>query len=240
VSGILLSKTFGSRRTRSPKFRPINTRPCQPPDPPGDGRSLVLHDHRHGLLDHAAFVYWLAAARWAATGPRRNRRQARSSLSPRSRAGCFFPLVSCWQRQVEIQGSLAAVRPIFEYLEMDPRSSMRPTRWPDAHRRARSAFRDVSFHYPTAVVPRTAHAARRDASEEAPSLRRGGHRGRGSTDRRSSRGRDERAQPAARPTAADRARPAVRARAHRLRGAAGRAGRASSARRARARPRRPT
>ncbi len=27
--------------------------PCQAPDPPGDGRALVLHDHRHDLQHHA-------------------------------------------------------------------------------------------------------------------------------------------------------------------------------------------
>ena len=53
VSGILLSKTFGQQANSIAKFRGLNKRLAGAPDPPGDGRSLVLHDHRHDLLDHA-------------------------------------------------------------------------------------------------------------------------------------------------------------------------------------------
>jgi hypothetical protein len=53
VSGVLLSKTFGQQgRGHGPL--PATELPARrAADPPGDGRALVLHDHRHDLQHHA-------------------------------------------------------------------------------------------------------------------------------------------------------------------------------------------
>src|SRR4029077_16623324 len=67
----------------------------------------------------------------------------------------FFPLGQLLNVQVEIQGSLALFDRIFEYLEMDPEIVDAPDAVALDHAtvRGRVRFRDVSFSYPTTVVP---------------------------------------------------------------------------------------
>ena len=53
MSGMLLSKTFGQQQTAIDRFSKLNRQLAGAPGAPGNGRALVLHDHRHDLLDHA-------------------------------------------------------------------------------------------------------------------------------------------------------------------------------------------
>jgi ATP-binding cassette subfamily B protein len=101
-----------------------------------------------------AFVYWLAgtlAANGAANPPSAGDIVAFTTLQSR----LFFPLGQLLNVQVEIQGSLALFDRIFEYLEMDPEIVDAPDAVTLTHDdvRGQVTFRDVSFRYPTEVVP---------------------------------------------------------------------------------------
>ena len=120
VSGILLGKTFGGAGAVHRAVPRPQPRARAAPDPPGDGRPLVLHDHRHDLLDHAG-VRVLARGhdggeRQSPDAPTAGDIVAFTTLQSR----LFFPMGQLLNVQVEIQGSLALFDRIFEYLDLDP------------------------------------------------------------------------------------------------------------------------
>jgi ATP-binding cassette subfamily B protein len=169
VSGILLSKTFGQQQNAIDKFRRLNKR-------------LAMLQIRQAMVGRwffmvigtvfsimPAFVYWLAgtlAANGSPNPPTAGAIVAFTTLQSR----LFFPLGQLLGIQVEIQGSLALFDRIFEYLEMDPEIvdapdaiALDPTTM-----RGRVRFHDVSFNYPTEVVPsQRAHDAVDDRENEA-------------------------------------------------------------------------
>ena len=154
VSGMLLSKTFGQQAASIAKFRNIN-------------RHLATLQIRQAMVGRwffmiigtifsimPAFVYWLAgtlAANGNPNAPTAGAIVAFTTLQSR----LFFPLGQLLNVQVEIQGSLALFDRIFEYLEMDPEIVDAPDAVALDHAtvRGRVRFRDVSFSYPTTVVP---------------------------------------------------------------------------------------
>ena len=200
-------------------------------DPAGDGRPLVLRDHRHDLLDHAGVR---VLARRLAREQRRPvgaRRSATSWRSPRSRAGCSSRSGQLLNVQVEIQGSLALFDRIFEYLDLDPEIVDAPDAIalePDAVRGA-VAFRGRVVRLPARARARPRERRRRprtiDAAAEAVAAR-------------PSPPTEEVAEEVA--AALPMPPPAVRAGGRLVRGAARASWSRWSARRARARPRRPT
>ncbi len=120
MSGILLSKTFGQQADLDRQVPRPQQAPRRAPDPPGDGRALVLHDHRHDLLRSCRRSCTGSPGTLAANGspdaPTAGTIVAFTTLQSR----LFFPLGQLLGIQVEIQGSLALFDRIFEYLEMDP------------------------------------------------------------------------------------------------------------------------
>ena len=225
-----------------------------PADPAGDGRPLVLHDHRHDLQHHARRSCTGSPARWPRTAIPNAPTIGASWPSRRSSRRLFFPLGQLLNVQVEIQGSLALFDRIFEYLEMDPEIVDAPdaVALDPADVRGGVRFRDVSFRYPTAAVPSTRAHEAHDARASAATMRRrstsgrdrrgaGGRRGRRRGGGRVVRGGDGarvRGRRARRP--GPRRGAAVRARAHRLRGTPRANWSRSSGPRGAARPRRPT
>ena len=188
-----------------------------------------------------AFVYWLAGHAGGQRRPRRPDGRRRSSRSRRSRAGCSSRSASCSTSRSRSRARWPCSTGSSSTSRWIPRSSTRPTRSRSTRRRsvARSAFRDVSFRYPTAAGAAagrrsTRPATARDAAEAVEAERRQ------VTPSAAMEAVEARARAARRWRAADRARPAVRARGHRLRGASRASWSRWSGRRARARPRRPT
>jgi len=123
-----------------------------------------------------AFVYWLAGylvIQGDPSAPTIGDIVAFTTLQSR----LFFPVGQLLNVQVEIQGALALFDRIFEYLEMDPEIVDAPDaiELHVADVRGQVRFHDVSFQYPTAVVPSTrAHEAvaerRGVAGEDADEL----------------------------------------------------------------------
>ena len=166
VSGILLSKTFGQQAASVRRFRGINV-------------NLARLQIRQAMVGRwffmiigtifsitPAFVYWLAG--WLTiqgdpTAPTIGDIVAFTTLQSR----LFFPMGQLLSVQVEIQGALALFDRIFEYLEMDPEIVDAPDAVALTHDTVRGQvrFRDVSFRYPTEVVP---SARALDAMAEAP------------------------------------------------------------------------
>jgi ATP-binding cassette subfamily B protein len=154
VSGILLSKTFGQQDNAVRRFRSIN-------------QVLAGLQIRQAMVGRwffmiigtifsitPAFVYWLAgylAINGDPSAPTIGDIVAFTTLQSR----LYFPLGQLLSVQVEIQGALALFDRIFEYLEMDPEIVDAPdaVAMDPAAMRGKVAFRDVSFHYPTAAVP---------------------------------------------------------------------------------------
>ena len=244
VSGMLLSKTFGQQDDVDRAFRDLNARAGRAPDPPGDGRPLVLHDHRHDLLDHAG-VRVLARRLPRDPGrPDPPRRSATSSRSRRSRAACSSRSASCSTSRSRSRARSRCSTGSSSTSSWTPRSSTRPTRSRSTPPTVRGQvrFRDVSFRYPTAAVPssrcpRTASAT--DATADADG--RGGRRGaRWPTAPDRCRALPRRAPSMTRLPSPIELAAGVRARGHRLRGRARASSSRSSGRRARARRRRPT
>ncbi len=160
VSGILLSKTFGQQEAAVGRFRRLNA-------------VLAGLQIRQAMVGRwffmiigtifsitPAFVYWLAG--WLAiqndpTAPTIGDIVAFTTLQSR----LFFPMGQLLNIQVEIQGALALFDRIFEYLEMDPEIVDAPDAvdLAPAAVRGQVRLRDVSFRYPTEVVPSDRAAA---------------------------------------------------------------------------------
>ena len=189
VSGMLLSKTFGQQANSIDQVPGAQRQAGRAPDPPGDGRPLVLHDHRHDLhrSRRRSCTGWPAtlAIQGDPTAPTIGDIVAFTTLQSR----LFFPLGQLLNVQVEIQGALALFDRIFEYLEMDPEIvdapdavALEPTR-PSA---ARSASATCRFRYPTEAVPSPrgprARRAREDGARASEHGR--GHRARRRCSRR--------------------------------------------------------
>jgi len=176
VSGILLAKTFGQQDASVARFRTINAR-------------LAALQIRQAMVGRwffmiigtvfsitPAFVYWLAGylvIQGDPSAPTIGDIVAFTTLQSR----LFFPVGQLLNVQVEIQGALALFDRIFEYLEMDPEIVDAPDaiELHVADVRGQVRFHDVSFQYPTAVVPSTrAHEAvaerRGVAGEDADEL----------------------------------------------------------------------
>ena len=164
VSGMLLSKTFGQQETVDrplPRPQPAAGRA---PDPPGDGRSLVLHDHRHDLQHHPG-VRVLAGRRRSPqngdpTAPSAGAIVAFTTLQSR----LFFPLGAAAQRPGRDPGLARAVRPDLRVPRPGARDRRRARRGRprpgDGPGRVR--FRDVSFRYPRAAGRRRGATAPTD------------------------------------------------------------------------------
>ena len=172
VSGILLAKTFGQQDASVARFRSINAK-------------LAALQIRQAMVGRwffmiigtifsitPAFVYWLAGylvIQGDPTAPTIGDIVAFTTLQSR----LFFPVGQLLNVQVEIQGALALFDRIFEYLEMDPEIIDAPDaiELKVADVRGQVRFHDVSFQYPTEVVPSTrAHdavARRRGEAEVA-------------------------------------------------------------------------
>ena len=237
VSGMLLSKTFGQQENSIAKFRAIN-------------KNLARLQIRQAMVGRwffmiigtifsimPAFVYWLAgtlAANGDPSAPTAGAIVAFTTLQSR----LFFPLGQLLNVQVEIQGSLALFDRIFEYLGMDPEIVDAPDAVALDHGQAPWRAPDARRVVPLPVGAGAATSRRSTTADERQSRRRG--TGGGHADRRDGSRRSGCRRAVRRWRAAVRDRPAVRARAHRLRGATGRAGRAGRVRPARARPRRRT
>ena len=101
-----------------------------------------------------AFVYWLAGTMAANGNPDAASAGAIVAFTT-LQSRLFFPLGQLLNVQVEIQGSLALFDRIFEYLGMDPEIVDAPDAVTLTHDdvRGQVRFRDVSFRYPTEVVP---------------------------------------------------------------------------------------
>ncbi|MFP5341415.1 MAG: ABC transporter ATP-binding protein [Candidatus Limnocylindria bacterium] len=154
VSGMLLSKTFGQQANSITRFRGLNAK-------------LAALQIRQAMVGRwffmiigtifsitPAFVYWLAgylAIAGDPTAPTIGDIVAFTTLQSR----LFFPLGQLLNVQVEIQGALALFDRIFEYLEMDPEIVDAPDAVTLDHGSVRGhlRFHDVSFRYPTEVVP---------------------------------------------------------------------------------------
>ena len=156
-----------SRQTSIDRFRDHQRAARRAPDPPGDGRPLVLHDHRHDLLDHAGVR--VLAGRHAG---RQRRPDAPTAGDDRrlhdAPEPAVLPARPAAQRPGRDPGLAGAVRPDLRVPRDGPRDR-RCARCGRARPRPRSRgqvrFRDVSFHYPTAAVPsQRAHDAVDDAT----------------------------------------------------------------------------
>ena len=230
VSGILLSKTFGQQANSIDKFRGHQ----QAASPTLQIRQAMVGRWFFMIIGTIfsimpAFVYWLAgtlAANGSPDAPSAGTIVAFTTLQSR----LFFPLGQLLNIQVEIQGSLALFDRIFEYLEMDPEIVDAPdaVAMHPATTRGKVRFRDVSFQYPTEAVPsQRAHDAvarghdhdRLDEPEWAPDAELAFDAP--AADRRRRRPDGPSADPVADAEPGDR--PALRPRAHRLRGRARRA-----------------
>ena len=108
---MLLSKTFGQQADVDRQVPRCSTAARRAPDPPGDGRPLVLHDHRHDLLDHAGVRVLAGRLRWRSNGDPTRRRSATIVAFTTLQSRLFFPLGQLLNVQVEIQGVAGAVRP---------------------------------------------------------------------------------------------------------------------------------
>ncbi len=170
VSGILLAKTFGQQDASVARFRTINAR-------------LAALQIRQAMVGRwffmiigtvfsitPAFVYWLAGylvIQGDPSAPTIGDIVAFTTLQSR----LFFPVGQLLNVQVEIQGALALFDRIFEYLEMDPEIVDAPDaiELHPADVRGQVRFHDVSFQYPTEVVPSTrAHEAMAERRGVAP------------------------------------------------------------------------
>jgi len=168
VSGMLLTKTFGQQDTAITRFRVLNAR-------------LAALQIRQAMVGRwffmiigtifsimPAFVYWLAGTMAANGNPDAASAGAIVAFTT-LQSRLFFPLGQLLNVQVEIQGSLALFDRIFEYLEMDPEIVDAPDAITLTHDdvAGRVRFRDVSFRYPTEVVPsaRAHEAVARDRLE---------------------------------------------------------------------------
>ena len=182
-----------------------------------------------------AFVYWLAGTMAANGNPDAASAGAIVAFTT-LQSRLFFPLGQLLNIQVEIQGSLALFDRIFEYLEMDPEIVDAPdaVALEPAAVQGHVRLHDVSFRYPTEVVPSArAHAAvgqhdhdggaggaghttprhRRHGRDRCRRLgRRAGRRAAGGDHRRGRADRRHAGGPGAR------ARPDVRPGGHRVRG----------------------
>jgi ATP-binding cassette subfamily B protein len=154
VSGILLSKTFGQQEASNKRFRGLNAK-------------LAALQIRQAMVGRwffmiigtifsitPAFVYWLAGfltIQGDPSAPTIGDIVAFTTLQSR----LFFPLGQLLNVQVEIQGALALFDRIFEYLEMDPEIVDAPDAVDLDPATVRGGVRlhDVSFQYPTEVVP---------------------------------------------------------------------------------------
>ena len=130
VSGMLLSKTFGQQAASIDRFSGLNRRARRAPDPPGDGRPLVLHDHRHDLLDHPGVRVLAGRLPGHQRRPERadDRRHRRLHDAPEpavlpARASCSTCRSRSRARSRCSTGSSSTS-------SWTPRSSMRPTRSP--------------------------------------------------------------------------------------------------------------
>ncbi len=161
VSGMLLTKTFGQQDTAIARFKALN----------GKLAALQIRQAMVGrwffmiigtiFSIMPAFVYWLAGTMAANGNPDAASAGAIVAFTT-LQSRLFFPLGQLLNVQVEIQGSLALFDRIFEYLEMDPEIVDAPDAVTLTHDdvRGQVRFRDVSFRYPTEVVPSTrAHEA---------------------------------------------------------------------------------
>jgi ATP-binding cassette, subfamily B, bacterial len=175
VSGMLLTKTFGQQEAAIGRFMALNAR-------------LAVLQIRQAMVGRwffmiigtifsimPAFVYWLAGTMAANGNPDAASAGAIVAFTT-LQSRLFFPLGQLLNVQVEIQGSLALFDRIFEYLGMDPEIVDAPDAVTLTHDdvQGRVRMRDVSFRYPTEVVPSTrAHDAIADGqhhleSDEAP------------------------------------------------------------------------
>lgn len=154
VSGMLLTKTFGQQDAAIHRFKGLNAR-------------LASLQIRQAMIGRwffmiigtifsimPAFVYWLAGTMAANGNPDAASAGAIVAFTT-LQSRLFFPLGQLLNIQVEIQGSLALFDRIFEYLEMDPEIVDAPDAITLTHDEVRGSvrFRDVSFRYPTDVVP---------------------------------------------------------------------------------------
>ena len=163
VSGMLLSQDVRpAGRSRSTGSAKLNRAAGRAADPPGDGRPLVLHDHRHDLLDHAGVRVLAGGLPGRSTATRPRRRSATSSRSPRSRAACSSRSASCSTCRSRSRARSRCSTGSSSTSTWTRRSSTRPDAVPSsrADGRGRVRFRDVSFRYPTEPPPRSAAAGR--------------------------------------------------------------------------------
>ena len=127
-AGMLLTKAFGRQGAAIGGFEQVNERARPASDPPADDRALVLHDHRHLLLDHAGLRLLVRRA------------TSRSSDDPSAstigdivafttlQSRLFFPLGQLLDVQVEIQGALRALRSHLRVPRHGPRDRRRAGR----------------------------------------------------------------------------------------------------------------
>jgi ATP-binding cassette subfamily B protein len=172
VSGMLLSKTFGQQQAAIERFSKLN-------------RRLAALQIRQAMVGRwffmiigtvfsitPAFVYWLAgylAVNHDPSAPTIGDIVAFTTLQSR----LFFPIGQLLNVQVEIQGALALIDRIFEYLEMDPVIVDAPDAVDlDATPVAgRIRFRHVTFRYPSAprvVVPEASADGSNGTAAPAP------------------------------------------------------------------------
>ena len=218
--------------------------PGGPPDPPGDGRPLVLHDHRHDLHHHAGVrVLARRHARHPGRPDRADGRRHRRVHHPPEPA--VLPARPAAQRPGRDPGRARPVRPDLRVPRDGPRDRRRAGRG-GPRRTATSAGRSASATSRSATRPRP---CRRPRAHDALARRRPARRRRRSGVALAAAPVDEAAVEALveRAAATGSAEapaiemlPDVRARGHRLRGASPASSSRSSARRARARRRRPT
>ena len=171
---MLLGKTFAAQDRSVERFREPEPRAGAAADPPGDGRPLVLHDHRHDLLDHAG-VRVLAGGHAGRQRRRRARRPpATSWRSRRSRAACSSRSASCSTSRSRSRARSRCSTGSSSTSTSTPRSRTPPTRWRWSPATVRGAV----------ALPRACRSATR--SSPAP-RRRSATRRRRSTSRRTRR-----------------------------------------------------
>ena len=117
-----------SRTTSIARFRTHQRAPCRAPDPPGDGRALVLHDHRHDLQHHAGVRVLAGRDAGGQRRPGRPDGGRRSSRSPRSRAGCSSRSASCSTSRSRSRARWPCSTGSSSTSRWTRRSSTRPTR----------------------------------------------------------------------------------------------------------------
>ena len=155
VSGILLAKTFGQQANSIAAFRDINARLAVAPDPPGDGRPLVLHDHRHDLQHHPGLRVLAGRlpdhpGRPVGADDRRHRRLHDAPVA------AVLPARPAAQRAGRGPGRAGPLRPHLRVPRDGSRDRRRAGRRGRSTGRpcaARSASATSRFHYPTAAVP---------------------------------------------------------------------------------------